>query len=541
MTLPAARRAVRVVGERALLVECASLQDVMAVHAALRAAPRAGQTDVLAAAATVLVRTSDPLATARLAAELADMSLPAPPRRGDDDLDRATGACRPDGTDETVVIDTVYDGEDLARVAELTGLSVGAVVRRHSSTVWTAAFAGFAPGFAYLVADGSGLEVPRRAEPRTVVPAGAVALAAGFSAVYPRASPGGWQLIGRTAARMWQLDRERPALVAPGGTVRFRIARDSLVLTRRGTVREAVDPPRPDVQTRSGAGLAVLATGAQSLVQDLGRPGYLDLGVSPSGAADRAAARGANRLVGSPRDAAVVETVLGGLMLRADGDQVVAVTGAPTPLTVREASTGRLRDQPFATPFVLRSGDVLELGAPPWGLRSYVGVRGGIDVPPVLGSRSTDVLSGIGPDPLLTGTVLPVGDPHRATTVGHPEPLLDHPAGPVTVQVVEGPRADWFTPVELHRLFTQEWLVTARSNRVGLRLAGEPMHRTVVRELPTEGMVVGAVQVPESGQPVVFLPDHPVTGGYPVVAVVRDRHLDRLGQLRPGDRLRFTR
>ena len=532
----APRREVRVVGERALLVECASLQDVMALHAALRAAPRAGQTGVLAAAATVMVRTSDPVATARLAVELAEMTLPAPPRRaGDGEADHAGG------TGGTVVIDTVYDGEDLARVAELTGLSVGAVVRRHSSTVWTAAFAGFAPGFAYLVADDSGLEVPRRAVPRTLVPAGSVALAAGFSAVYPRAGPGGWQLIGRTAARLWQLDRVQPALVAPGGTVRFRIARDSVALAPPGTVPAAVGPPRPDAQPRYGAGLAVLATGAQSLVQDLGRPGYVDLGVSPSGAADRAAARGANRLVGSPRDAAVVETVLGGLVLRADGDHVLAVTGAPTPLTVREASTGRLRDQPLATPFVLRHGEVLELGTPPWGLRSYVGVRGGIDVPPVLGSRSTDLLSGIGPDPLLAGTVLPVGDPRRTTTVGHPEPALDEPAGTVAVQVVEGPRADWLTPVGLERLYAQEWLVTARSNRVGLRLAGEPLRRATERELPTEGMVAGAVQVPGSGQPVVFLPDHPVTGGYPVVAVVRDRHLDRLGQLRPGDRLRFTR
>ena len=529
-----ARRVVRVLGDRALLVECTSLRDVMAVHADLRAAPRAGQTDVLAAAATVLVRTSDPLATARLAEEFAHLSFTYPrtmesaPGRG--------GADNP----ETVVIDTVYDGEDLTQVAQLTGMSVGSVVERHTSTLWTAAFVGFAPGFAYLVADGSGLDVPRRPEPRTAVPGGSVALAGGFSAVYPRQSPGGWQLIGRTAARMWDLERPQPALVAPGARVRFRAVRGRVRLTASAADEVGAAPSVPRVRRPDARGLTVLASGVQSLVQDLGRPGYLDTGVSPSGAADRGAAARANRLVGDPRDAAVIETVLGGLVLRAEGEHVLAVTGAPAPLSVSAGASALVREQPFGEPFALHDGDVLQVGAPASGLRSYVAVRGGIDVPPVLGSRSTDLLSGIGPEQLRGGAFLPVGDTRRATSVGHPEPWFDEPAGTVAVDVVEGPRADWFTGGSLERLFRQEWVVTRQSNRVGLRLVGEPLERAAPRELPTEGMVVGAVQVPESGQPVVFGPDHPVTGGYPVVAVVRDRHLDRLAQLRPGDRLRFT-
>lgn len=547
MTPAGPRRTVRAVGDRALLVECTSLQDVMDLHASLRAAPRPGQTDVLAAAATVLVRTSGPGASARLARELRGIDVAATPGAvppGDPSAATVARAAVTTSTVmiDTVTIDTVYDGEDLAAVAELTGLSVEDVVARHSSTLWTAAFGGFAPGFTYLTAQGTGLEVPRRPVPRTHVPAGSVALAGGFSAVYPQDSPGGWRLIGRTSAPMWHLDRAQPALVVPGDTVRFRRVRESVVANRPAPVEDRAGATSRATTARPVSGaLTVVAPGAQSLVEDLGRPGLLDLGVSPSGAADRGAAARTNRLVGNPRDAAVIETVLGGLVLQAEGDQVVAVTGAPAPLALGDADGTGVRTAPFGAPFVMRHGEVLALGAPPNGLRSYVGVRGGVDVPPVLGSRSTDLLSGLGPVPLRAGTVLPVGDPARTTAVGLPDPEVDLPVGGVTVRVVEGPRADWLTEVGLERLYAQEWLVTSRSNRVGLRLEGEALRSAATGELPSEGTVTGAVQVPPSGQPVVFLADHPVSGGYPVVAVVRDPDLDRLAQLRPGQRLRFTR
>ncbi|MEE6272354.1 5-oxoprolinase/urea amidolyase family protein [Georgenia sp. MJ206] len=517
-------RTVRPVGERAFLVECRDLDEVLALHAALLRDPVPGQLDVLAAARTVLVRLADRRTRDRAAAVLA--SFPAPPPA------RTAG--------RLVVIETLYDGPDLAAVGELTGLAVEEVVARHTAGEWVAAFGGFAPGFAYLVSDGPGLSVPRRESPRTAVPAGSVALAGEFSAVYPRRSPGGWQLIGRTGAAMWDLDREPPALVRPGDRVRFRAVRELVTAGRsRGDVPSTRGPDGGGVTPSSrGAALAVVATGPLSLVEDLGRPGLADLGVSPSGALDRGAAVQANRLVGNDREAAVIETVLGGLELQAHGSHVLAVSGAPAPLTVLVDGAETWRP-PLDAPFPLGDGEVVRLGSPATGFRSYVAVRGGVAVRPVLGSRSTDVLSGTGPPPLAAGDVLPVGEAPR-TAVGRPEPARTPAEGVVEVGVVPGPRRDWLSADARTRFLAEEWTVTERSNRVGLRLDGEPLTRAETAELPSEGTVAGAVQVPADGRPVVFLADHPVTGGYPVVAVVREADRDMLAQVRPGERVRFV-
>ena len=196
------------------------------------------------------------------------------------------------------------------------------MIAAHTGQIWTVAFAGFAPGFGYMVGENQVLEVPRRSSPRTAVPAGSVALAGNYSAVYPRRSPGGWQLIGRTGAAMWDLDREQPALAAPGHQVQFRAVRDIVTWRRNTRPRQ----PAPEV----ASGLRVVSPGLQSLIQDLGRHGHSGLGVSAAGALDRASLRRANRLVGNAPSAAAVETVAGGLTVQAVGDQVLAVTGAPS-------------------------------------------------------------------------------------------------------------------------------------------------------------------------------------------------------------------
>jgi biotin-dependent carboxylase-like uncharacterized protein len=278
--------------------------------------------------------------------------------------------------------------------------------------------------------------------------------------------------------------------------------------------------------------LTVLATGPLATVQDHGRSGFAAIGVPRSGAADAVAAELANRLVGNDVCAAALEVTAGGLVLRAERTVLVAVTGAPAPVTVNG------RAGPFGGPFTVPAGAVLALGMPPVGLRCYLAVRGGIDVPPVLGSRSTDTLSGLGPAPLSVGDRLPVGD-LRAE-----EPFVDvapvRPPSPAPVlRVLSGPRRDWLEPAAWTALTTQEWTVTADSNRVGLRLSGPELTRARTDELPSEGLVPGALQVPPDGAPVLFLADHPVTGGYPVLAVVTTADLGAAAQLRPGDRLRF--
>ena len=274
--------------------------------------------------------------------------------------------------------------------------------------------------------------------------------------------------------------------------------------------------------------LTVLATGPLTTVQDDGRLGQAALGVGRSGAADRAAYRLANRLVGNVPGAAVLEVTLGGLAVRADRTVLVALTGA--------RCAGPF---PHAAPTVLRAGQELRLGAPAGGLRSYLAVRGGIAVPPVLGSRSTDLLSGLGPAVLATGDVLPVGGADGAQPVVDVAPVADPPAGPVELPVLPGPRRDWFPDSAWRTLTGAEYTVTADSNRIGLRLAGPELTRAGVGELASEGMVRGALQVPPSGTPVLFLADSPVTGGYPVIGVVPDDDVDRCAQLRPGQPVRF--
>jgi biotin-dependent carboxylase-like uncharacterized protein len=278
--------------------------------------------------------------------------------------------------------------------------------------------------------------------------------------------------------------------------------------------------------------LTVLASGPLATVQDRGRRGWASIGVTTSGAADRSAADLANRLVGNDPAAAVVEGTAGGLRVRAERTVLVALTGAPAAVRVDG------RPAPFDAPLTLAAGQELGLGMPPVGLRTYLAVRGGVDVPPVLGSRSTDTLSGLGPAPLRAGDRLPVGTLTAAEPIVDVAPVRPPAARPV-LRVLPGPRRDWLEPAAWSALTTQEWTVTPDSNRVGLRLAGPRLARARTDELPSEGLVAGAVQVPPDGAPVLFLADHPVTGGYPVLAVVASADLSAAAQLRPGDTVLF--
>ena len=200
-------------GDRAVLVETGGLDEALALALALEAERPQGVVDLVPAARTVLV-VLDPVV---LPVSEAGRWIRTVCASADTDAAGATG--------RLIVVDVEYDGADLTDTATALGWTVGELVRRHTATPWRAAFGGFAPGFAYLVALGDWPEVPRRAEPRTRVPAGSVALAGPYSGVYPRSSPGGWQLIGTTAAVLWDVERTPPALLAPGDEVRFREVR----------------------------------------------------------------------------------------------------------------------------------------------------------------------------------------------------------------------------------------------------------------------------------------------------------------------------
>jgi biotin-dependent carboxylase-like uncharacterized protein len=262
--------------------------------------------------------------------------------------------------------------------------------------------------------------------------------------------------------------------------------------------------------------IEVVRAGALTTVQDLGRPGWAHLGVPRSGALDVPALVAANRLVGNPDGAAGLEITVTGCTVRCEEPAALALTGAPAKVTV--------------------DGPVVRIGPARGGVRTYLAVGGGIAIAPVLGSRATDTLSGLGPAPLRDGDRLPLGPCDRASS------FVDATGpGPSTVElrVTPGPRADWFTAEAWETLCGTAYTLSPVSNRIGARLAGATLRRAVAGELPSEGVVLGAVQVPANGQPLVFLADHPTTGGYPVIAVVEAADLPLLAQARPGATVTF--
>lgn len=280
--------------------------------------------------------------------------------------------------------------------------------------------------------------------------------------------------------------------------------------------------------------LTVVDAGPQTTVQDRGRPGWAHLGVPRAGALDRPAAELANRLVGNDPSAAVLETTLGGVAFDVNGPTLFVVTGAECVVTVADRAVA------FAEPVLARAGARVRVGPATRGVRSYVAVAGGLAVDPVLGSRSTDTLAHVGPAVLRAGDVLPLGEPAGPPAGVDVGPVRRY-TRPAVLRIEAGPRDDWFRDTALTTLTGSTYAVSGDSNRVGLRLEGPALERSHEGELPSEGIVLGAVQVPASGQPLVFLNDHPTTGGYPVVAVVDPEDLWQCAQLRPGDAVRFTR
>ncbi|WP_200947463.1 urea amidolyase family protein [Microbacterium sp. Root166] len=503
------------VGERAFLLETGSLDEVLALLAALESARPDGVVDLVPAARTVLVRVDPrvlPLSAARAwalgVAQAAQSAAAAP--------------------GETVELEVAYDGADLAETAELLGVTPAELVQRHTGAEWTVAFTGFAPGFGYLVSGDWPFDVPRLDAPRTRVPAGSVALAGEFSGAYPRDTPGGWRLIGTTGARLFDPDAASPALLAPGTRVRFRELSGGSSPVRASTGSPAAVRP-PD-----GASIEVVEPGLLATLQDLGRAGSAALGVATSGALDRAALRTANRLLGNGENAAAIEVTMGGFRAVARSELWFAVTGAWGPIRL---------DGHEVDPFQAHrwpAGAELHVDWFAHGARACLAVRGGLDGPPALGSRATDLLAGLGPAPLRRGDVIGVRDDIAGPIPVGPPALWGMPHDDeLVLELAPGPRADWFAPAAHEQLFEAVWTVTSDADRVGVRLDGPELARIRTGELASEGMVPGALQVPPSGRPTILLSDGPVTGGYPVIAVVTDAALDLLAQARPGTGIRF--
>ncbi|MDI1476913.1 5-oxoprolinase subunit PxpB [Polyangium sp. y55x31] len=425
-----------------------------------------------------------------------------------------SGAAGSDVSGRTHVIPVVYDGPDLESVAGALGGSTEAVVRLHAEREVTVELVGFLPGFGYCGPIDPRLVLPRRGSPRPRVPAGSVGIAGTFTGIYPFDSPGGWNLLGRApGVSLFDPGRDPPILFSPGDRVRFEPVSEA----EAAPARKEIVP-----NEQSTRALVVEAAPACATVQDGGRAGQLARGLPPSGPLDPQTHAAANEAVGNTPNAAAIEVPLGALVVRARGDVCISVDGA-APVRLADGESFRVEEGPRAV--------------------RYLAVRGGIDVPMALGARATLLvarLGGAAGRALRRRDVVPVGDPDTATQPSRPSTL---PAENeiATIVIDEGPHRNRFPADALDVLLSSTFTISRLGDRVGQRLEGPKIPRDRPDLALPVPMLRGAVQVTTDGTPIVLGPDHPTTGGYPVLAVVRRSSLGALARRRPGEPLRFVR
>jgi KipI family sensor histidine kinase inhibitor len=430
-------------------------------------------------------------------------------------------------------VPVVYDGEDLDAVARGAGLSRAEVVALHSGTEYRVYMLGFSPGFAYMGMLPEAIATPRLATPRTRIPAGAVAIAGRQTAVYPSATPGGWNLIGRSSLPLFDPKSSPPTFFSPGDRVRFVSVPDSNEAGVEAATREAASG-EPTFEVLDG--------GLLSTIQDLGRIGHQRQGVPVSGAADTTALRTANLLVGNAPGAAALECTVMGPSLRVLRTTILAVCGADLGPVLDRGDLGRW-SVPLSCSFLARAGNILTFAGRKTGCRAYVAVAGGVGVPPVLGSRSTYMASALGGHlgrSLQRADVLTALSPEGPASPGrHWSGAVISEGSETTVRLVFGLQEDYFYKKAKTTLTSSEYVVASSSDRMGCRLKGPRLRHRGASEIVTDGIVLGAVQVPPDGQPIVMLADRATTGGYPKIGTVIGADIPRLAQLMPGDRLRF--
>lgn len=431
-------------------------------------------------------------------------------------------------TDDRIIsIPVVYGdefGDDLDDVARHTGLAPGEVIRRHQAAEYTVGALGFAPGFTYLVGLPPELATPRKDRPRLRVPAGSVGIGGAQAGIYALPTAGGWNLIGRTAYPLFDRASDNPVRLRMGNRVRFRQIPAS----------EWTEPmiQAPDDAPGDGP-IEVLAPGMQTTVQDLGRIGHGDTGFAPNGAADRGSLVAANRAVGNDDNAPALEITLAGPHLRFGRRMTIALAGAPFEASLNGLPfpVGRVQD--------VMPGDELRIGHARHGMRAYLAVAGGIDVPLVMGSASTDLTAGLGGfsgRALRAGDHLEVGraDPSRKVRRASATPIDDRP-----LHVLPGPQRAAFSDETWERLLHKSFRVSSETNRVGIRLDGPSLKPEHGADIISEGIVTGSIQVTGEGQAIVMLPGHATIGGYTKIATVIEDDWDRLGQLAPGETVAF--
>ena len=506
-----------------------ALDAVATLARSLNTAPLPGVTDVVPSFTTVTVH-YDPAKVAAGAvtgvpAERVAAWIKAAP-------DTAI-ADAPAKSAREVVVPVCYGGvhgPDIAAVAAYTKLSEDEVIRVHSKAVYRVAAVGFSPGFPYLLGLAPRLAMPRRATPRLVVPAGSVAIGAMQTGIYPTASPGGWSIIGRTPLRLFRPENEAlPTLLEAGDTVKF------LSVTKKQAAELEEEPPVLPVSktSRQAALFEVIKPGVLTTVQDLGRTGHQHHGIPVGGPMDRQAARVANLLLGNDENAPLLEATLTGPELKFLRDTWIAVTGADIP----GVTSWR--------PLHVVAGQTVSLAPLTNGACIYLAVAGGLDIACVLGGKGTLLRAGFGG---WNGRALQAGDrlaahPSTLDTTANWSASAEFKAvtgGDITVRFLRGPQWSWFAPGSRRDFLAKPFRISAKSDRMGLRLQGPALPLAEDRELVSEGVSFGSIQVPGDGQPIVLMADRQTIGGYPKIGHVISVDLPRLAQARAGNVVRFV-
>ncbi|MGE5676104.1 MAG: 5-oxoprolinase subunit PxpB [Mycobacterium leprae] len=442
----------------------------------------------------------------------------------------------------TVEIPVCYGGEmgpDLIAVAEHAHMSATEVIQRHTAPTYRVYCLGFSPGFPYLGGLDPAIATPRLADPRVSVPGGSVGIAGNQTGVYPAPSPGGWQLIGRTPAHLFDPEATAPAMVEPGDSIRFVPITPEQFQAQEQPRKAPALPEWKEGRT----GLRVLQPGLLTTIQDLGRRGHMSCGVTVAGAADYLSLMAGNWLLVIRARTSALDMTISGPDMEFTGPVAFCLTGAPLPAELIPADGSAPQPVPGWTALLAGPGDRLRTGTATTGCRSYLCVAGGFDLPLILGSLSEDLFGKIGPlgRPLKTGDWLPVGLPLHppANLAGRSLPADTIPTfpGELTVRVLRGPQADSFTPEAKAAFFGSTYAVGAKSDRQGLRMDGPRLQAPA--GILSEPVAPGSIQVPASGQPILLMGNRQTTGGYAQIAVAVYSDLARAAQLRPGDRIRF--
>jgi len=524
---------IREAGDSALLLEFDAVIDptvnarAIDVAAAIAGRNLPGVRDVVPTYRSVAVH-FDPLKTdvVSLAAVLRETATSLPPMR--------------DG--RVVEVPVSYGGEngpDLAEVAAFAGVTTDQVIERHSAIEYRVFMLGFLPGFGYMGTVDPSIAAPRKSTPRTRVPAGSVGIAGRQTGIYPRQSPGGWQLIGHTALRVFDPSRNPPSLFRAGDRVRFMPTQPGTAQPASGIADPKSRPETPHgISSQSDRLVTVIRPGLFTTVQDAGRWGYQDQGVPVAGPMDRVSFAIANAAVGNPLDAAGLEVTLMGPELRFEQTALIAVTGADLGASVDG------RPLPVNRAHRCAPGAVLRFDRRRTGTRAYIACDGGIDVPQVLGSRATHAVSGLGGvdgRALKAGDILALGDARgTSATLRNVDAGAGSPGGGARLRIMRGPQDDQFGEAAFDVLLKGRFAISPQSDRMGYRLAGAIIPRIAAAgEMISDAAFIGGVQVPPSGNPILLMADRQTTGGYPQIATVITVDLPLAGQLAPGDWIEF--